>query len=139
MNEKVRKHDLTKRKFGERKKINKIKSIARALAKGKVKTVAHSETCSQKEPDTLMTLPKPLMDENVYAYTNRLIIILKQIPVEVALPPCLLKEHNRLFERYEALKKSEYAPSLEDLTHSQLDFIQPLYKQIFRAVKNTIR
>jgi hypothetical protein len=130
---------LTKRKFGENKKTNKRKSIARALAKGKTKKVARSETCPNLVNDTLISLPKPLMDENVYAYTNRLILILKQIPVEVALPPCLLKEHNRLFERYEALKTSKYAPFFEELKHTQLDFIQPLYKQIFRAAKNTIR
>ena len=78
-------------------------------------------------------------DENVDEYTKRLVCTLKQIPVEVVLPPCLVKEHNRLFERFEALKKSDYAPPFEELAQSQVEFIQPLYKQIFRAAKNTIR
>ena len=40
------------------------------------------------------------MDENVDEYAERLVRTLKQIPVEVVLPPCLVEEHDRLAKRF---------------------------------------
>ena len=61
------------------------------------------------------------------------------MPLEVNIPQCLTDEHEKLAKRYSSLKRPEYGPCFEELTTSQANLILPLYKQVFRISRHTIR